>query len=42
MIKIENKGLDFMDLNNLTITDVSGGNITYRQIDHVDPIRTPT
>ncbi|WP_426609924.1 leukotoxin LktA family filamentous adhesin [Bradyrhizobium sp. McL0616] len=37
LIKVENKGLDFMDLNNLTVTDVSGGNITYRQIDHVDP-----
>ena len=37
MIKIENQGLDFMDLSNLTITNVSGGNITYRQIDHVDP-----
>ncbi|MEH2493083.1 leukotoxin LktA family filamentous adhesin [Bradyrhizobium sp. AZCC 2230] len=37
LIKVENKGLDFMDLNNLTITNVSGGNITYRQIDHVDP-----
>ncbi|GMO58331.1 leukotoxin LktA family filamentous adhesin [Bradyrhizobium ottawaense] len=37
LIKIENKGLDFMSLGNLTVTDVSGGNITYRQIDHVDP-----
>ena len=37
MIKIENKGLDFMDLANLTVTNVTGGNITYRQIDHVDP-----
>ena len=36
LIKVENKGLDFMDLSNLTVTDVSGGNITYRQIDHVD------
>ncbi|MCP3442992.1 leukotoxin LktA family filamentous adhesin [Bradyrhizobium sp. CCGUVB14] len=36
LIKIENKGLDFMSLGNLTVTDVSGGNITYRQIDHVD------
>ncbi|MHC4048420.1 leukotoxin LktA family filamentous adhesin [Bradyrhizobium sp. 25ACV] len=37
LIKIENKGLDFMSLGNLTVTDVSGGNITYRQTDHVDP-----
>ncbi|PDT90960.1 leukotoxin LktA family filamentous adhesin [Bradyrhizobium sp. Y36] len=37
LIKIENKGLDFMSLGNLTVTDVTGGNITYRQIDHVDP-----
>lgn len=37
LIKIENRGLDFMSLGNLTVTDVSGGNITYRQIDHVDP-----
>ncbi|WP_441254224.1 leukotoxin LktA family filamentous adhesin [Bradyrhizobium sp. 613_E4_N2_2] len=37
LIKIENKGLDFMSLANLTVTDVTGGNITYRQIDHVDP-----
>jgi len=37
LIKIENKGLDFVSLGNLTVTDVSGGNITYRQIDHVDP-----
>ncbi|MBR0971143.1 leukotoxin LktA family filamentous adhesin [Bradyrhizobium japonicum] len=37
MIKIENKGLDFIDLANLTVTNVTGGNITYRQIDHVDP-----
>ncbi|MGY3109824.1 hypothetical protein ACVWW7_006451 [Bradyrhizobium sp. LM6.9] len=37
MIKIENRGLDFMDLANLTVTNVTGGNITYRQIDHVDP-----
>ncbi|MGL9622638.1 leukotoxin LktA family filamentous adhesin, partial [Bradyrhizobium sp. U531] len=37
LIKIENKGLDFMSLGNLTVTEVSGGNITYRQIDHVDP-----
>jgi hypothetical protein len=36
-IKIENKGLDFMSLGKLTVADVSGGNITYRQIDHVDP-----
>ncbi|MCK1400726.1 leukotoxin LktA family filamentous adhesin [Bradyrhizobium sp. 4] len=37
MIKIENRGLDFMDLANLTVTNITGGNITYRQIDHVDP-----
>ncbi|SEM47998.1 leukotoxin LktA family filamentous adhesin [Bradyrhizobium sp. OK095] len=37
LIKIENRGLDFMSLGNLTVTDVTGGNITYRQIDHVDP-----
>ncbi|PIT02591.1 hypothetical protein TSA1_18875 [Bradyrhizobium nitroreducens] len=37
LIKIENKGLDFMSLGNLTVTEVTGGNITYRQIDHVDP-----
>ncbi|WP_298241882.1 leukotoxin LktA family filamentous adhesin [uncultured Bradyrhizobium sp.] len=37
LIKIENKGLDFMSLGNLTVTDVTGGNITYRQTDHVDP-----
>ena len=37
MIKVENRGLDFMDFANLTVTDVTGGNITYRQIDHVDP-----
>ncbi len=37
LIKIENRGLDFMSLGNLTVTDVSGGNIIYRQIDHVDP-----
>lgn len=36
MIKIENRGLDFMDLANLTVTNITGGNITYRQIDHVD------
>ncbi|MCD9105786.1 leukotoxin LktA family filamentous adhesin [Bradyrhizobium japonicum] len=37
LIKIENKGLDFISLGNLTVADVTGGNITYRQIDHVDP-----
>nr|WP_249153855.1 leukotoxin LktA family filamentous adhesin [Bradyrhizobium diazoefficiens] len=37
MIKVENRGLDFMDFANLTVTNVTGGNITYRQIDHVDP-----
>ncbi|WP_027569225.1 leukotoxin LktA family filamentous adhesin [Bradyrhizobium sp. URHA0013] len=37
MIKIENRGLDFMDLANLTVTNITRGNITYRQIDHVDP-----
>ncbi|WP_441235065.1 leukotoxin LktA family filamentous adhesin [Bradyrhizobium sp. 930_D9_N1_4] len=36
-IKVENRGLDFMDFANLTVTNVTGGNITYRQIDHVDP-----
>ncbi|UVO26329.1 leukotoxin LktA family filamentous adhesin [Bradyrhizobium arachidis] len=37
MIKIENQGLDFVAVRNLTVTNVTGGNITYRQIDHVDP-----
>lgn len=37
MIKVENRGLDFMDFANLTVTNVTGGNITYRQMDHVDP-----
>ncbi|MCP3390837.1 leukotoxin LktA family filamentous adhesin [Bradyrhizobium sp. CCGB12] len=37
LIKVENRGLDFMDFANLTVTNVTGGNITYRQIDHVDP-----
>ncbi|GMO97067.1 leukotoxin LktA family filamentous adhesin [Bradyrhizobium sp. TM239] len=36
-IRVENRGLDFMDFANLTVTNVTGGNITYRQIDHVDP-----
>ncbi|MGD4150953.1 hypothetical protein QT608_22620, partial [Xanthomonas citri pv. citri] len=36
-IKVENRGLDFMDFANLTVTNVTGGNISYRQIDHVDP-----
>ncbi|MCS3725067.1 leukotoxin LktA family filamentous adhesin [Bradyrhizobium betae] len=35
-IKVENRGLDFMDFANLTVTNVTGGNISYRQIDHVD------
>lgn len=37
MIKVENRGLDFIDFANLTVTNVTGGNINYRQIDHVDP-----
>ncbi|MBR0906203.1 leukotoxin LktA family filamentous adhesin [Bradyrhizobium liaoningense] len=37
MIKVENRGLDFMDFANLTVTNVTGGNITYRQVNHVDP-----
>lgn len=36
-IRVQNRGLDFMDFANLTVTNVTGGNITYRQIDHVDP-----
>ncbi|MBR1087140.1 leukotoxin LktA family filamentous adhesin [Bradyrhizobium manausense] len=37
MIKIDNQGLNFLDLSKLSITNVSGGNILYRQVDHVDP-----
>jgi hypothetical protein len=33
MIKIENQGLDFVALSNLTITNVTGGLVTHPQVD---------